>query len=66
MQHFFTTYGIKFLSILFTQRTFLTLLRVGNYEQGDENRQLGAKLDDLKIDIEGDDDDDSGHHGVSY
>lgn len=39
---------------------------VGNYEQGDENRQLGAKLDDLKIDIDGDDDDDSGHNGVRY
>jgi hypothetical protein len=59
---------IRFLNIVITQRTFLTyiiLLHVGNYEQGDENRQLGAKLDDLKIDIEGDDDDDSGHHGVS-
>lgn len=58
------------LNCLFTLHAFLTyitlLLHVGNYEQGDENRQLGAKLDDLKIDIEGDDDDDSGHHGVSY
>ena len=61
---------IRFLNCSFTLLVFLTyitlLLNVGNYEQGDENRQLGAKLDDLKIDIEGNDDDDSGHHGVCY
>ena len=40
---------------------------VGNYEQGDENRQLGAKLDELKIDIEGDDDDcESGHQVLKH
>lgn len=68
---FHNTWHFNLISnILFTQRTFLTyitlVLFIGNYEQGDENRQLGAKLDDLKIDIEGDDDDDSGHHGVCH
>ena len=45
-------------------RTYVTILfSAGNYEQGDENRQLGAKLDELKIDIEGDDDDGESGHG---
>lgn len=39
------------------------IISLGNYEQGDENRQLGAKLDELKIDIEGDDDDGESGHG---
>lgn len=56
----------NFAHLLYVCFLLTFLLSVGNYEQGDENRQLGAKLDDLKIDIEGDDDDDSGHHGVCY
>ena len=54
--HILFTFNLPciYLTILFSQ---------GNYEQGDENRQLGAKLDELKIDIEGDDDDGESGHG---
>jgi hypothetical protein len=49
-------------SVLSSFLDYFFLQLTGNIQQGDENLQLGAKLDDLKIEM--DDDEEQGIQGI--